>query len=53
MAKKLVLDDKRGARVLVRTEGRRILVVDYAGGEAIEGGGTRKCMLRIAEVWKT
>ena len=47
-----VLDDKRGAHVFVRADGARTLVVNYAGGEPIEGGGTRKCMLRIAELWK-
>ena len=47
-----VLDDKRGAHVFVRVDGARTLVVNYAGGDAIEGGGTRKCMLRIAELWK-
>ena len=46
------LDDKRGAHVFVRADGARTLVINYAGGEPIEGGGTRKCMLRIAEVWK-
>lgn len=47
-----VLDDKRGAHVFVRADGARTLVVNYADGAPIEGGGTRKCMLRIAELWK-
>ena len=46
------LDDKRGAHVFVRADVGRVLVVNYAGGAPIEGGGTRKCMLRITELWK-
>jgi hypothetical protein len=48
----LVLDDPRGAHVFLRVDGARVLVINYAGGEPIEGGGSRKCMLRIAELWK-
>lgn len=46
------LDDPRGAHVFVRVVGARTLVVNYAGGAPLEGAGTHKCMLRIAEVWK-